>query len=133
MQTFPQPNNLNVGDGVNYVGFNWAAPVSDVQNVYIAKMDYNITRDAKHRLSVSGAVRNDANDTLGAPFLPGEAPSDAMVNYSKGIIVNYAAVLSSSLVNNFRYGLGVFPRPQRSDRRGYALKQFSTPREHFCG
>jgi hypothetical protein len=104
MQTFPQPNNLNVGDGVNYVGFNWAAPVSDVQNVYIAKMDYNITRDAKHRLSVSGAVRNDANDTLGAPFLPGEAPSDAMVNYSKGIIVNYAAVLSSSLVNNFRYG-----------------------------
>jgi len=104
MQTFPQPNNLNVGDGVNYVGFNWAAPVSDVQNVYIAKMDYNITRDAKHRVSVSGAVRNDANDTLGAPFLPGEAPSDAMVNYSKGIIVNYSAVLSSSLVNNFRYG-----------------------------
>jgi hypothetical protein len=104
MQSFPQPNDLNVGDGVNYVGFNWAAPVSDVQNVYIAKIDYNITRDAKHRISVSGAVRNDANDTLGAPFLPGEAPSDAMVNYSKGIIVNYSGVLTAALVNSFRYG-----------------------------
>lgn len=104
MQSFPQPNDLNVGDGVNYVGFNWAAPVSDTQNVYIAKIDYNITRDAKHRISVSGAVRNDANDTLGAPFLPGEAPSNAMVNYSKGIIVNYSGVLSPTLVNNFRYG-----------------------------
>lgn len=104
MQSFPQPNDLNVGDGVNYVGFNWAAPVSDIQNVYIAKIDYNITRDAKHRVSVSGAVRNDANDTLGAPFLPGEAPSNAMVNYSKGIIANYSGVFTSTIVNNFRYG-----------------------------
>ena len=104
MQSLPVPNVPSFGDGFNYQGFNWAAPVFDRQNVYIAKIDYNITRDARHRIAVSGALRNDSNDLLGAPFLPGEAPSDANVNYSKGIIVNYSGVLKQSLVNNFRYG-----------------------------
>jgi len=104
LQTYPTPNVTSYGDGVNYQGFNWAAPIYDRQNVYIAKLDYNISRDAKHHLSVTGALRNDANDTLGAPFFPGQAPSDANVNYSKGIIGNYSGVISNSLVNDFRYG-----------------------------
>jgi len=104
-KTFPTANALTLaGDGLNYQGFNWSAPIYDKQNVYIAKMDYNITRDAKHRVAVSGALRNDSNDILGAPFLPGEAPSDAAVSYNKGIIVNYSGVFSPSLVNSFRYG-----------------------------
>lgn len=104
MNTLPVPNVPSFGDGFNYQGFNWAAPVFDRQNVYIAKIDYNLTRDARHRVAVSGALRNDSNDLLGAPFFPGEAPSDANVNYSKGIIVNYSGVLKQSLVNNLRYG-----------------------------
>jgi hypothetical protein len=104
MNSLPVANVPGFGDTLNYQGFNWAAPISDRQNVYIAKMDYNVTRDAKHRVSVSGAVRNDANDSLGAPFFPGEAPSAAQVNYSKGIIVNYAGVFTQSLVNSLRYG-----------------------------
>ena len=104
-KTFPTANALTLaGDGLNYQGFNWSAPIYDKQNVYIAKLDYNITRDAKHRVSVSGALRNDSNDILGAPFLPGEAPSDAAVSYNKGIIVNYSGVFKQSLINNFRYG-----------------------------
>jgi len=101
MNTLPSPNTLSVGDGFNYQGFNFAAPISDKQNVYIAKMDYNITRDAKQHISVSGALRNDANPQ--APFFPGEAPAHSFVNYSKGIIVNYSGVLKQSLVNSFRY------------------------------
>jgi Carboxypeptidase regulatory-like domain len=104
MNSLPAANVPGFGDGLNYQGFNWAAPISDRQNVYIAKMDYNITRDAKHRVSVTGALRNDANDSLGAPFFPGEAPSAAQVNYSKGIIVNYSGVITSNLVNSLRYG-----------------------------
>ena len=102
MNTFPLPNTVNAGDGLNYQGFNFAAPLSETKNEYIAKIDYNLTRDARHRISVSGALRNDANP--GAPFLPGEAPSSSLVNYNKGIIVNYSGVLKQSLVNNFRYG-----------------------------
>ena len=104
MNSLPAANVTGFGDGLNYQGFNWSAPISDVQGVYIAKIDYNITRDGKHRVSVTGALRNDANDSLGAPFFPGEAPSAAQVDYSKGIIVNYSGVLSQSLVNSLRYG-----------------------------
>lgn len=102
LNSFPSPNNSIVGDGLNYQGFTWRAPISDTQNVYIAKMDYNLTADGKQRLSVSGALRNEANPQ--GPFLPGELPSDSFVNYSKGIIANFASVISNSLINNFRYG-----------------------------
>ena len=105
LKTFPTANALTLaGDGLNYQGFNWSAPIYDRQNVYIGKIDYNVTKDAKHRVAVSGALRNDSNDILGAPFLPGEPPSDAAVSYNKGIIVNYSGVFSPSLINNFRYG-----------------------------
>ena len=102
LNTFPTPNCNNTGDGVNYSCFNFAAPISDTSNIYIAKMDYNITKDGKHRLSVSGSLIND--NYAKAPFLPGEAPTDDLVNYSKGIIASYSAVLTNNIVNNFRYG-----------------------------
>jgi hypothetical protein len=102
LNTFPTPNCNNAGDGFNYSCFNFSAPISDTSNVYISKLDYNITRDARHRLSVTGALRNES--TAGTPFLPGEAPSQTTVNYNKGLIFNYSGVLTSTLVNNFRYG-----------------------------
>jgi hypothetical protein len=102
LNTFPTPNCNNAGDGFNYSCFNFSAPISDKSNVYISKLDYNITRDARHRLSVTGALRNESS--AGTPFLPGEAPSQTTVNYNKGLIFNYSGVLSSTLVNNFRYG-----------------------------
>lgn len=100
--TYPKANCSNTGDGLNYGCFNWSAPISDTANVYIAKLDYNLTKDAKQRISVSGALRNEANAQ--APFLPGEAPSQTLVNFNKGIIVNYTATLTNTLVNSFRYG-----------------------------
>ena len=102
MNSLPAANVPGFGDGFNYQGFNFAAPISDKQNVYIGKLDYNITRDARHRVSVSGALRNDQN--AGAPFFPGEAPSQSIVNYSKGIVVNYSGAFRQSLVNSVRYG-----------------------------
>jgi hypothetical protein len=102
LNSFPAPNNITTGDSLNYQGFTWRAPISDTQNVYIAKMDYNLTSDGKQRISVSGALRNDANPQ--GPFLPGQAPSDSFVNYSKGIVANFTSVLTPRLINSFRYG-----------------------------
>ena len=102
LNTFPAPNCNNAGDGFNYSCFNFSAPISDTKNEYISRMDYNITRDSRQRLSLTGALRNDS--FANTPFLPGQTPSQSLVNYNKGLIVNYNAVLSSSLVNNFRYG-----------------------------
>ena len=102
LNTWPTANTSSVGDGVNYVGYNFSGPISDSKNEYIAKMDYNITRDGRHRVSIMGALRNENN--AGTPFLPGEGPSQSIVNYNKGLVVNYNAVLTPSLINNFRYG-----------------------------
>jgi hypothetical protein len=100
--TYPLPNDNTVGDGLNTAGYRFRAPTDTTKNWYIAKIDYNITTDAKQRLSVSGALANENN--AGAPFLPGAPPEQDIVNYNKGIIAGYSAVITSSLVNNFRYG-----------------------------
>jgi hypothetical protein len=109
--SFPHPNDFSVGDGFNYAGFRFRSPISDIKNWYIAKMDYNITRDAKQRLSWSGALANESNPQ--GEYLP-SSPAGSLFSYtnaqhtfldfSRGFVANYSAVLTNSLVNNFRYG-----------------------------
>jgi hypothetical protein len=109
--SFPHPNDGSVGDGFNYSGFRFSSPIKDTKNVYIGKLDYNLTRDAKQRLSLSGALNNDANPQ--GEYLPSSGTGSlfnytnaehTLVDYSKGLIANYSSVLSNTLVNNFRYG-----------------------------
>jgi hypothetical protein len=102
MNTYALPNDQTTGDLLNTAGYRFRAPTATKKNWYIAKLDYNITSDAKHRVSLSGALANENN--AGAPFLPGDPPEQAIVTYNKGLIASYAAVLTSTLINNFRYG-----------------------------
>lgn len=105
-QSLPLPNSNITGDGFNYQGFVFAAPTYDTQDVYIAKADYNITRDGKQRLSVMGALRNDSGDTCAGcqPYFPGQPPQFSTVNYSKGIIAGLSSVIRPSLISSFHYG-----------------------------
>src|SRR5947209_6814383 len=96
------PNDNSVGDGVNFVGFRFKGPVAINTNWYIARADYKITGNGNHTIFWRGGLRNDTNG--GVPYLPGGGPEVAQVDYSKGFSVGYAAVLRSTLVNNFRWG-----------------------------
>ncbi|HKW56384.1 MAG TPA: TonB-dependent receptor [Candidatus Acidoferrum sp.] len=109
--SFPHANDGSVGDGLNYSGFRFSSPIKDTKNWYIGKLDYNITRDAKQRLSLSGALANESNPQ--GEYLPASGAGSlfnytnaehTLLDYSKGLIANYSSVLSSTLVNNFRYG-----------------------------
>jgi hypothetical protein len=100
-----------VGDGFNYSGFRFPSAIRETKNWYIGKLDYNITKDAKHRLSLSGALANESNPK--DQYLPSSPAGSlfdytkgrhTLLDYSKGLIANYSAVLSNSVVNNFRYG-----------------------------
>jgi Carboxypeptidase regulatory-like domain len=104
LNTFPRSNSTNcpTSDGLNFVCYNFSAPISDTENVYIAKLDYNITQDGKQHLSVMGALRNE--NYAQAPYLPGEPPSHDYVYYNKGIVANYNWAIRDNLVNNARYG-----------------------------
>lgn len=109
--SFPHPNDASVGDGFNYSGFRFSSPLSDTKNWYIGKLDYNITKDAKQRLSLSGALANESNAQ--DQYLP-SSPAGSLFNYtnarhtlldySRGLIASYSSVITNNIVNNFRYG-----------------------------
>ena len=105
-QTLPVPNSNVTGDGLNYQGFVFAAPAHETQNVYIARADYNLTQDGKHRLSVVGALRNDSSDACTGcqPYFPGELPQGQTIYFNKGLVVGYSAVIRPNLMSNFHYG-----------------------------
>src|SRR5690348_1433747 len=100
--TFPHTNDVSAGDGVNFVGYRFRGPVPTNNNWYIARLDYKLNRSGTHTLFWRGAMRNDVHSDV--PYLPGTAPLNTMANFSKGFSVGYTATLSSTLVNNFRWG-----------------------------
>ncbi|HVS87368.1 MAG TPA: carboxypeptidase-like regulatory domain-containing protein [Candidatus Acidoferrum sp.] len=96
------PNDPSVGDGFNYEGFRFRAPFSLDNNAVIARIDYHLTADAKHTLFWRGALQNLSNPQ--EPFLPGSPAEQTLLDHSKGFVVGYTAVLSSSLANTFHWG-----------------------------
>ena len=95
-------NDNSVGDGLNYSGFRFRAPVSLDNNAFIARFDYHLTADGKHTVFWRGALQNIFNPQ--APFLPGSPPEQTVTDHSKGFVVGYTAVLSNTKVNSFHWG-----------------------------
>jgi len=95
-------NDTSVGDGFNYVGYRFRAPVKFDNNVFIARLDYHLTADGKHTLFWRGALQNIFNPQ--EPFLPGTLPMQTLEDHSKGFVVGYTAVLNSTMVNTFHWG-----------------------------
>ena len=95
-------NDSSVGDGLNYAGFRFRAPVSLDNNAIIARVDYHLTADGKHTLFWRGALQNLSNPQ--APFLPGTPPEQTVSDHSKGFVVGYTSVLSNTVANTFRWG-----------------------------
>ena len=100
--TFPEPNDLTLGDGQNFVGYRFRGPIPTTANWYIARLDYKLTSSGNHTLFWRGALRNDVHAT--SPYLIGETPLGSNVDYSKGFTVGYTATIRQNLLNNFRYG-----------------------------
>jgi hypothetical protein len=95
-------NDPSVGDGLNYSGYRFRAPVSSDDNVFIARLDWHLTADGRHSLFWRGAMQNLGSSA--APFLPGDTPEQTTEDHSKGFAVGYTAVLSPTKVNTFRWG-----------------------------
>jgi hypothetical protein len=95
-------NDSSVGDGMNYAGYRFRAPVSLDNNAFIARLDYHLTQNGNHTLFWRGALQNIDNPQ--APFLPGTAPETTQTDHSKGFVVGYSTVLSPTKVNAFHWG-----------------------------
>src|SRR6266567_5382944 len=57
MQSYPTPNSTAAGDGLNFVGYTFAAAVPSKLDTYIVKFDANLT--SRQNLYVRGNLQND--------------------------------------------------------------------------
>jgi hypothetical protein len=104
-QGYPLPNNpLGGGDGLNIGAFTFSDPTPAKLDTYIAKLDYNLTSNESHRLFLRGNLQNDHSTGSDGSQFPGQPPNTIQTNNSKGLAAGYTAILSNTLINNFRYG-----------------------------
>ncbi len=103
-QTFGSltPNDSAVGDGLNYVGYLFRAPIRFNNDAFIVRLDYHLTANGKHSLFWRGNLQNIFNPQ--APFLPGTPAEQTLEDHSKGMALGYTAVLSPTKVNTLRWG-----------------------------
>ncbi len=104
MNLFPHGNNPLGGDRLNTTGYIFNAPGYNVQNTYIAKLDYKLSD--KHSLFWRGNLQNDwaDNSASNAPQFPGLPPNSVSLANSKGFASGWTAILKPNLVSNLHYG-----------------------------
>jgi Carboxypeptidase regulatory-like domain len=95
-------NDPSVGDGFNYSGYRFRAPIKENNNAFITRLDYHLSADGKHSLFLRGNLQNLSNPQ--APFLPGSPPEQTLTDHSKGFALGYTAVLSRTMVNTATWG-----------------------------
>lgn len=123
---YPAPNDNTEGDGLNTFGFRFNSPINLRWNTYIARMDYNLTKDGKHTLFWRGNLQNDRDNSV--QQFPGQAPLFTNFTNNKGFAAGYNAALTQNLVNVFHAGftrLG-FEQAGSSPFSGSRLVSFRT-------
>jgi hypothetical protein len=102
LQKYPVGNNTLLGDGLNFTGYTFTAPVHAKQDTYTAKLDYKIDNDGRESLFWRGTLQND--HSAGTPQFPGQPPNSTTLANNKGMATGLTSVLKSNLVSTFRYG-----------------------------
>lgn len=99
---YPLPNDPG-RDGINYMGYRFAAPIENQFKTYTARLDFRIDDTGNHKMFFRGVKQDD--EINGSPQFPGQAPNTVQTNKNWGFALGYDSVLSRNLVNTFRYGL----------------------------
>jgi len=102
LQKYPVGNNSSLGDGLNFTGFTFNAPIHSKQDTYTAKLDYKLDSNGKESLFWRGNLQND--HAAGTPQFPGAPPNTTQLSNNKGMAAGITSVLKSNLVSTFRYG-----------------------------
>jgi hypothetical protein len=97
---YPVPNDNGI-DGLNLVGYRFAAPIENTFNTGIARVDYRMTANN----SLFGRLNLQDDAIASAPQFAGQAANTTRKVTSGGVALGWDSVLSSNMVNTFRYGL----------------------------
>jgi hypothetical protein len=96
----PAANGTTQGDGLNTGSFTFSSPNPKTLNTTIVRLDY--IPSAKHRIFGRGNLQKDT--TGSAEQFPGQGPSSTLVDNTKGMTFGDTWTLTSSIVNDLRYG-----------------------------
>lgn len=99
--TYPLPNDTSLGDGLNFQGYRFTAPLRLRYNTYTSRLDYQL--NSNHNLFFRGQLQNDRS--TGFPEFPGDQPSSVFLRNAKGLALGYNTILTQNLVSTFRYGI----------------------------
>ena len=108
-QQYPLPNGSVAGDGVNLLSYSFSSPYPATLNTSILKLDFSLNRH--NLLFLRGNFQKD--NQQGALEFPGQSASSTFKDNTKGIAVGETWTISSSAVNDIRYG---FIRQGNSNR-----------------
>ena len=103
---YPISNNLAVGDGINTGGFFFTAPTHRRDNVFVGRLDYQISTN--HRLFARATFdRSNDDDDINHVIqqLPGDpAPGASIIDHSRSWVVGDTWVISSDKTNQISFG-----------------------------
>ncbi|HLZ41086.1 MAG TPA: TonB-dependent receptor [Candidatus Sulfotelmatobacter sp.] len=105
LQSYPRGNDPSYGEdgGLNFSGFRFNAPFHRSDHALVGKIDLHVDKAGKHTVSARSTVARNTDDQIPAQF-PGQSPASTLRDNSKGIAVQYTAILSPSLINVLNYG-----------------------------
>jgi hypothetical protein len=87
----------------DFIGFTFNPPVKTYNNIYIGRIDYNLTRDGHHSIFWRGSLQGLKTDLTPAEF-PGQSAAAQLLNNSRGYAIQYQGQLTPTLINTARYG-----------------------------
>ena len=98
--SMPAANGTTLGDGINEGSYSFSSPNPIHLNTTIGRIDF--APSDKHRIFVRGNLQDDV--TGGTEQFPGQGPSFAIIDNTKGITAGDTWTVSSTIVNDIRYG-----------------------------
>ncbi len=98
-QQYPLPN-FDGRDGINIMGYRFAAPLENQFNTYIARGDYRISGGQ----SLFTRFNTQRDEVVAVPQFPGLAPNSTRKVKNWGFASGHDWVLGSNMVNTLRVG-----------------------------
>ncbi len=101
LEQYPASNEV-AGDGVNILGYRFSSNADSKFDTYLARVDWHLTGSGSETLFLRGQTQN--NKQPQTQEFPGQAAQSTVLDDSKGITVGLNSLISSRLINDFRWG-----------------------------
>ncbi len=107
LNSFPVGNDPVSGSdaGQNFDGFRFNAPLHIDNKAYVARLDFNVDRNASHHVSWRGTLADNVADNEQALARYPNLEGSKLLDNSRGFVLSYTGLLAPATVNTLRFGL----------------------------